>query len=190
MKTLFFEGGVISALMSLASGSRKQQSNFTARRIFQTATFTANGEIETVFPLFGAFEERKLDYNWKPVLIYPDKEIIEEGTTFKTIQHANTRDVKNEKEYLWRVVKYEPSQYLIEYLVSTPNRDWTVKVQCFAFASHQTKVSVTYSYTGLNKIGNRLNEQALNAMFKHNLKDWEEGINYFLENGKPINTPK
>ena len=58
--------------------------NFKSERVSKTATIVLNRNISTVFPLFGAFEERKWAKGWDPILIYPDTEIIEEGTTFKT----------------------------------------------------------------------------------------------------------
>ena len=189
MKIFVFTSLATIVVGLLAACSQKLSGNFSAERVSKTASFVANGNIAIVYPLFGAFEERKLDYNWKPILIYPDKEIIEEGTTFKTIQDKHKHGGSDEKEFLWHVIKYEPSQYLIQYLVSTPNRFWTVTVKCEAVSEKQTKLTVTYTYTGLNEKGNKINEQALSQMFKNNLKDWEEGINYYLEKGKAINTP-
>ncbi len=57
---------------------------FKSQKISKTASITLNGDIEKVFPLFGAFEERKWAEGWNPTLIYPETEIIEEGTTFIT----------------------------------------------------------------------------------------------------------
>jgi len=190
MKIHVFTGLAIIIVVLLAACNRKLSSHFSAERISKTASIVANGNIGTVYPLFGAFEERKLDYSWKPILIYPDKEIIEEGTTFKTIQDKHKHGGSDEKEFLWYVMKYEPSQNLIQYFVSTHNRFWTVTVKCEAASEMQTKVTVTYTYTGLNEQGNKINEMALSKMFKNDLKDWEEGINYYLEHGKAINKPE
>jgi hypothetical protein len=175
-------------VMLVSACNIHRQKCFVSERISRTASITATGNIDIVFPLFGAFEERKLDHNWTPILVYPDKEIIEEGTTFKTIQskhHAH----RFEKEFLWRIIKFLPEEKLIQYLVSTPNRQWTVTVICTPINNGQTKVTVTYCYTGLNERGNKLNKHALNTMYKNDLKDWEGGINFFLEHGKAINAP-
>ena len=66
-----------------------EKENFKSERVTKTASFVVNSNIENVFPLFGAFEERKWEPNWEPILIYPDKEIIEEGTTFKIKGHGH-----------------------------------------------------------------------------------------------------
>ena len=136
-----------------------------------------NGYISIVFPLFGAFEERKWAKGWDPVLIYPQTEIIEEGTTFKTIGHGH-----GETEFLWRVSKYEPEKYLIQYLVSTENRYWTITVKCKTIEQDKTAAEITYSFIGLNELGNKINQQSLANMYKNELKDWEEEINNYLKN--------
>jgi len=48
---------------------------------------------------------------------------------------------------------------------------------------------ITYTYVGLNDLGNRLNAHALESMFKHNLKDWELAINHYLETGSRLRHP-
>ncbi|MFC2136404.1 hypothetical protein ACFLTH_17455, partial [Bacteroidota bacterium] len=110
-------------------------------------------------------------------LIYPDTEIIEEGTTFKTKGHGH-----GESEFIWRVSKYEPENFLIQYLVSTENRYWTITVECKSIEENKTSAEITYTYIGLNEKGNELNEHSLNSMYKNDLKDWEEEINNYLKN--------
>jgi hypothetical protein len=149
---------------------------FKSLKFSKTAAITINAKIETVFPLFGAFEERKWAEGWNPVLIYPQAEIIEEGTTFKTEAHW-----EGESEYLRRVSKYEPGKFLIQYLVSTENRYWTITVKCNPANENKTLTKVTYTFIGLNETGNKINKHALHRMYKNNLKDWEEEINNYLE---------
>ena len=150
--------------------------SFKATKVSQTATITIDGKIENVFPLFGAFEERKWAEGWNPVLIYPETETIEEGTTFKTHGH-----VHDELQFIWRVSKYAPDEFLIQYLVSTENRYWTITVQCEAIDNIKTSAEITYAFIGLNNKGNELNEHSLKRMYKNNLKDWEEEINSYLK---------
>lgn len=148
--------------------------HFKSKKISQTSTISCNGNIEKVFPLFDAFEERKWAKDWQLSLIYPENEIIEEGTTFKT--EGNDE----EPEYLWRVVKYYPQEYHIQYLVSTDNRFWTITVKCNEEKPEETLARITYTFIGLNEKGNRLNSEHLTRMYKNNLKDWEEEINIYL----------
>lgn len=148
---------------------------FKAEKVSKTATIILNEKIEKVFPLFGAFEERKWAEGWDPELIYPSTEIIEEGTTFKTKGQGT-----DEPEFIWRVTKYQPEQFLIQYMVSTENRYWTITIICKPVDDNKTSAVVTYSFIGLNEIGNKYNKEALQRMYKHSLKDWEEEINRYL----------
>lgn len=156
-----------------------ENDGFKAEKVAQTASFTVNATIEEAFPLFGAFEERKWAPHWKPILIYPDQEVIEEGTTFKVDAHGHGHS--GESQFLWVVTKYQPENYLIQYLVSTENRFWTITVKCESTSDvEQTKTSVTYSFIGLNEKGNELNKKALAHMFENNLQDWAEAINGYF----------
>lgn len=154
-------------------------SYFKSEKVSKTSTISLNATIDKTFPLFGAFEERKWANGWKPHLIYPSTEIIEEGTTFKTNGHGHS-----EKEFIWRVSKYDPEKHLIQYLVSTENRYWTITVKCSPAADHKTKAEITYSFIGLTALGNEINKHSLEAMYKENLNDWQDNINYYLANGK------
>lgn len=149
--------------------------HFKSKKISSTETIVCKENIDKVFPLFGAFEERKWAEGWELKLIYPEEEKIEEGTTFKT--EGN----EEEMEYLWRVVKYYPENYLIQYLVSTENRFWTITVKCNSEKENETLASITYTFIGLNEKGNRINEEHLSRMYKNKLKDWEEELNIYLD---------
>ena len=71
-------------------------------------------------------------------------------------------------EYLWRVSKYEPEKFLIQYLVSTENRYWTITVKCTPKFGNKTSAEVTYTFIGLNELGNELNEHHLQRLYKNN----------------------
>ncbi len=165
-------------LLILTACHPHSQMDTTAQRITRTASISVHEKIENIFPLFGAFEERKWADGWNPVLIYPAAETMGEGTTFRTAGNGE------EKEFLWRVTRYEPQQHLVQYLVSTENRYWTITVNCSPADHDITTAEITYTYIGLNSLGNALNSRALEKMYSQNLKDWEKAINHFLETGK------
>lgn len=146
------------------------------QRITRTATFTIQGEITAVFPLFGPIREKEWATGWNPEIIYSDHPEVEEHMIFKT--KGNHVD---EPEYLWIVTRYEPEAYLIEYTVSTHNRVWFITVQCESF-SLETIVTVTYSYTSLNRLGHDRNQEMVDHMFAQNLNDWKEAIDHYLIN--------
>lgn len=132
---------VILAVLGCEKHAHMKQSNFKAEKVSRSATFVVNGAIEKVFPLFSAYEEQKWEPNWKPVFIYPEEENLEEGTTFKTHGHGD------EPEFLWRVSKYEKDKNLIQYLVSTENRYWTITVECIKYNADENKTDATVTYT-------------------------------------------
>jgi len=152
---------------------------FKSERVTQTDSIIVNGSTKTVFPLFGAFEERKWAEGWNPTLLYPATETIAEGTTFKTKSHGF-----GEPDYTWLVNKYDSKKLFIQYLVISPNRYWTITVQCNKLAGNKTLARVTYSFTGLNETGNHLNNHLLSKMYEHHLKDWEQAINAYLDKQK------
>jgi hypothetical protein len=148
-----------------------------AERITKSATITVNAPVEKSFPLFGPIREKEWAEGWAPEILYGDSE-VEEHMVFKTKSSFAEEDF-----FLWMITQYDPEKYLIEYTVSTPNRLWFIRVQCEAYGE-KTAVSVSYTYTGLNKKGNELNRIALNRMYSDHLKDWERAINYYIKEGK------
>lgn len=147
----------------------------------QTATITINGDIEKVFSLFGAYEEKKWAKGWEPTPVYPSTETIEEGTTFRTPGH-----LPGENEYIWRVSKYDIRNHLVQYMVYAPDRCWTITVQCAGAegrtgsAGGGTAATITYAFVGLNPAGEEKNKHSLHLLFQHQLKDWEEELNAYL----------
>jgi len=170
---------LLFAVIFLASCSNAQQMNnttFTSERIAKTATILLNDRVDKVFPLFGAFEERKWSEGWNPSLIYPQKEIIEEGTTFRTPGHGH-----DEKELIWTVSKYDSVRFLIQYLVCSSYRTLTITITCRPVSDHTTSAAITYSFTGLNEMGNQINQHFLQHIYQHDLSDWADDINHYLQ---------
>ncbi len=156
-------------------------SSFKSKRISKTSTIALNAPIEEVFPLFGPIREREWAPGWDPQIIYSKSSLIEEHMVFKTPSHHG----HGESDFIWTVSKYLPEQTLIEYTVITTERLWWITVQCAEDIPNQTtKAEITYTYTGLTEMGNAINERALELMFAHNLKDWEDAINHFLKTGE------
>jgi hypothetical protein len=149
--------------------------NFMSEHNGKTATITLNGKIEQVFPVFGAFEERKWSDGWNPVLVFPTTETIQEGTTFLTNGHGHGED-----QFTWIVNQFKPDQFYIQYVVYTENRHWTITVTCTPLSANQTSAAITYLFTGHNGLGNEIDRHMLNKIFSEDLKDWEKAINAYL----------
>ena len=142
------------------------------QKVTRTATIVLNGNVNTIFPLFGAYEEKKWSPGWKPTPVYPSTETIEEEATFTTPGH-----LEGEKDYVWRVSKYDPAQFLIQYMVYAENRCVTITVQCSPEGDNKTAARITYSFIGLNALGDQISQHFIEAIYKHDLRDWEEKIN-------------
>jgi hypothetical protein len=170
---------ISSVLLLFASctGHTQQQDSipFKSEKFSRTATITLNWTIDKVFPLFGAFEERKWSPKWNPSLIYPETEIIEEGTTFKTAGHGH-----GEGEFIWRVSRFDKINHSIQYLVSSENRWWTITIQCNSSTDQKTQAEITYTFIGLNELGNEINRHFIDAIYRDNLENWQVAINEYL----------
>ena len=156
-----------------------QPANFVAERIKKSASLVINGNIRNVFPLFGPVREAEWEAGWEPEIIYSENGLVEERMIFQSPGHLG------EGKYTWVITQFDPEKKLIEYTVSAITRIWFVRVICEEVGD-KTRATVSYTYTGLTEEGNRMNKQALEKMFAHNLKDWEEAINYYLKTGKQL----
>ncbi len=154
---------------------------FKAERDSRTEAIALDGSVEEVFPLFGAIEEKKWADGWNPVVLYPHTGTIEERMVFTTQAHSH-----HESLYAWMVSKFQPENHIVEYIVSTENRCWVINIRCDNLPGNKTKAAVTYTFTGLNALGNEINKHALEQMFRNNLEDWAEAINHYLKTGETL----
>lgn len=153
----------------------------TLKQISRYATIILNENILEVFPLFSPKGEEKWVSGWRPEYIYPETGDFVENMVFKT-KSAN----KSEQSYYWILAYLNTELYRAIYTVNTPNRAWAIKVQCTMFDQFKTIAIITYTYTALNNIGEKLNRDALDKMFRLELKDWEEAINHYIKTGQKL----
>ncbi|NUO78921.1 hypothetical protein HUU05_02510 [candidate division KSB1 bacterium] len=162
-----------------------QTANFIAQRIAQSRRIKLNGPLHTVFPLFGPITEKLWVQGWDPEIVYLNAKEIAEHMIFRTPPRF-----ENEPPYTWILSKYAPESALVEYTIFTPDRLWTITVQCEeGSAAQTTHAEITYAFTGLSELGNAMNEKALHAMYANDLKDWEEAINHYLKTGEKVKQP-
>ena len=159
---------------------------FEAEKIHRSRTIRLKGSFEKVFPLFGPVREKDWAEGWDPHVLLSQSENIEEHMVFQSPSHFEDEG----DHYTWTVSKYNPDQGQIEYTVFTDSRLWWITIDCRPEPGGEScKATITYTYVGLNDLGNRLNAHALESMFKHNLKDWELAINHYLETGSRLRHP-
>ncbi len=169
-----------TVFIMIACKEKKQEKNFRPERISKTASFTVRDSIDKAFPLFGPIREKEWAAGWEPEIIFSESPEVEERMMFKTSSSHH------DEEFIWTITQFRPQDYLIEYTVSAAERIWFIRVQCQPTETHTTKVTVSYTYTGLSLPGNIKNKEALDKMFAHNLIDWEQSINYYLLTGEQL----
>lgn len=150
---------------------------FRSKRIVRTRTIRLNDAPDQVFPLFGPIREKDWAAGWDPHVIYSDSANAEEHMVFTTQSHHGAGDI-----FIWTITRYQPQDALVEYTVFAPERLWRVVIQCRpGDRSRATRAEITYTFTGLTARGNEVNELALSHLFRHDLEDWEQQINRYLE---------
>jgi hypothetical protein len=171
---------ILSLLMmsSIPTENKKYAPAFEAQRISRSAVITLNSTIENVFPLFGPVREKDWAAGWEPEIIFPQDEDVALHMIFKTKSRF-----QNENDYTWIITQFNPEKYLIEYTVSTTDRVWFITVQCEANKS-KTNATISYTFTGLSPEAHQRNQESLSKMYAHDLKDWADEINFYLQHGK------
>ena len=149
--------------------------NPSDKQVSKTAAIILKDEINKVFPLFSPMGEKKWVEGWDPEFIYPANGDWLENMVFRT-KTGNA----SEKIYNWVLSHLNPKDYLVVYTVFTENRVWTIKVQCTGLEKKKTRAEITYTFVAINEKGNELNIEAIEKMYMHELKDWEEAVNNFL----------
>jgi len=183
-KLMIFICLLIICLNQLMFGGSKimKETVFMAKRISRTSSIILNASLKTVFPLFGPIEEKKWAYGWNPQIIFSSTNRLEQKMIFKTGHRE-----KDENDYIWIVSKLLPQQALIEYTVFASEKVWWITIQCHEEISNQTtRAKITYTFTGLTEKGNTSIVKHLAHIYAHELKDWEEAINYYLRTGKTL----
>lgn len=157
-----------------AHASAGQDHQFSAERLTRTAEIDLDGPIAEVFPLFNPVEEPKWAPHFQPKFIYPADRTVQHGMTFKTAGHGDEADL------VWRINEYDPAAYHIQYLVYGTDRYWTITIDCREVDDGRTSARVTYDFLPLEEAGVAVSGASLNAMFAHDLKNWEDAINSHL----------
>jgi hypothetical protein len=154
--------------------------SFKAERLHRSASILIEAPVDKAFPLFGPVREKEWATGWEPEIIFTNDAWVEEHMIFQT------KGQEPGEKYTWAVTTYQPEKYLIEYTVSTTERIWFIRVAC-ANQGDKTSATISYTYTGLTDEGSLKNKLAIEKMFKNDLSDWEEAINYYLRTGQLLN---
>jgi len=174
MKKLILKFMSMTAIVILGSNQAKAQ-GFKAEQYVKSASIILNGNIEKIFPLFGAIEEKKWAEGWNPVPVFPESADMQEGLIFQTPD-----DVHRGSVVTWVVATYDVKDYMVKYIITAS--DWLIfiYVHCSEQSANITKAVITYKLTGLTSEGNEVSHHLVEKIFENNLKDWETAINNYL----------
>ncbi len=135
-------------------------------------TFTAKAAYERVFPLFGAWEEKKWTEGWDPQFVYPSSPRDQPGMIF-TISHQGMKSV-------WTNTAFDVSNGHVQYVYVIPDALVTlIDIHLTRAGINETRVSVVYERTALSPEAN----DHLAHLAKGDAKsgpEWEAAINGFL----------
>ena len=175
MKNSMIKPASAIVLIMMQSYITVKAQDFKAEQFVKSASIVLNGNVEKVFPLFGAMEEKKWSEDWHPIPVFPVSGYMEEGFIFQSPDH-----VPDSPPLTWVVAKYDPSTHQVRYIITSTNRVTIISVDCSKLDGNCTNTEITYSLTGLSEEGNEISHHLITKMFNHNLKDWETSLNNYL----------
>jgi hypothetical protein len=135
-------------------------------------TFVAKASYERVFPLFGAWEEKKWAEGWEPQFVYPTSPSDQPGMVF-TIAHGGMKSV-------WTNTAFDAAGGHVQYVYVIPDALVTlVDIHLTKAGVNETQVSVVYERTALSPEANDHVAHLVKGDAKSG-PDWEEAINGYL----------
>ena len=110
-------------------------------------TFTAKASYERVFPLFGAWEEKKWAEGWEPQFVYPQSPSDQPGMVF-TVTHGGMRSV-------WTNTAFDAAGGHVQYVYVIHDALVTlVDIHLTKAGVDETRVAVIYERTALSPEAN------------------------------------
>ncbi len=135
-------------------------------------TFVAKASYDQVFPLFGAWEEKKWAEEWEPQFVYPATPSDQPGMVF-TVAHGGVKSV-------WTNTAFDAASGHVQYVYVIPDALVTVvDIHLTKGATNETNVSVVYERTALTAEAND-HVAHLAKRDAESRSEWEGAINGYL----------
>ena len=138
-------------------------------------SFTANGPLEHVAPLFGADKERAWSPDWEPEFIHPAPAADTEGMVF-AVSHDHLSS-------LWVNTEFDLKNGRVQYVYVIPDAMVTVITIRLTPAGEQTRVAVRYDRTALSADADA-HVQRLGKPDRQASAWWSQRINGYLAQQK------
>jgi hypothetical protein len=151
-----------------SSGAGKMD-GFSGGRAVRSHSFTVALPMAEAFRLFEPEGERAWAQGWDPRYVFPADGTPERGMVFTT-SHGN-------ESTIWNLTRHDPQGGVVEYLRVTPgSRVAVVLVQCAEIGPRKTRVTVVYTFTGLNEAGNEYVRAMDEAHYRAFIDGWATAI--------------
>jgi hypothetical protein len=142
---------------------------FIGERAVRSHAFDLPLPMSEAFRFFEPEGERAWAPGWNPAYVYPASGEPGKGMVFTTGE--------GEEHTIWIVMHYAPATGAVEYARITPNvRTAIVRVQCSPVDTRNTRVTVSYEYTGLSEAGNAYVRTMDEAAYRAFIDSWGETI--------------
>lgn len=141
-----------------------------------TASFTLDRPAHEALALFTAEGERAWAPGWEPEILSGG---LQRGSVFRTVAQG--------RETVWIVTEYEPQQGRASYArIAQGSNMGLVDVRCSAAGPEASRISVTYTLTGLGPEGRSFVDGFLEeARYRGFIDEWREALTAYLGPGQP-----
>ena len=151
-------------------------------KVARSHSFVVNLPVEKAFPLFEPLGEKNWAEGWHPVFPAADDLPLHDGSVF-TVEapHPHGQGIMKS---VWTVTAHQPP-HAIEYRnVIVGLRATRIEVRCAA-APGGTRVTVSYTYTGLSDEGDKLIREITPERYVTMIDGWGTAIATYLKRGTP-----
>jgi len=163
---------LLASVLSPKSGNAQEASASALAHTHIEFTFVAKARYEQVFPLFGAWEEKKWAEGWEPQFVYPTAPSDQFGMVF-TVAHGSMKSV-------WTNTAFDAAGGHVQYVYVIPDALVTlIDIHLTKTIANETQVSVVYERTALSTEAN----DHVAHLAKGDAKsgpEWEQAINGYL----------
>jgi len=148
------------------------------KRVSRSYTQNLVGTPAQVFPLLCPVREADWIEGWSPLLVVSESGVAEPDCSFVT--DATPHDS------IWTITRHEPEQGFVEMLKVTPEETVCRLSIQLKSAEAGSQADITYQHTSLGPAGDTLVEEFTEAHFETFMREWEERLNDYLENGREL----
>lgn len=155
---------------------------FKAKRVTRCYQQTIKAPPSKVFPLLCPVREADWLFGWDCEIICSESGFAEEGGVF-----ISSSSHEGEKGTIWLITKRDEENKEIEFARITPeSRVARLIISVKETEGNNSLVNISYTFTALNKDGNRFIEEFTEEKFIESMKFWEDSMDYYLTTGEKL----